>query len=70
MIYCTEGHKIDDTNESYGGIICGICGGTFAVDSDVEAAVPDDEEHPTPETLDDLQTEPKHKSLLGNNGSK
>lgn len=51
MIYCTEGHKIDDTNESYGGIICGICGGTFADDQHADMDVTCDEAEDGPDEL-------------------
>lgn len=43
MIYCTNGHRIDDTNESYGGIICGICGATFKTESDLDWSADEDD---------------------------
>lgn len=53
MTYCTEEHKIDDTNESYGGIICGICGATFNAEPDFETDSPIDESNP--EEINDLE---------------
>lgn len=44
MIYCINGHQIDDTNDSYGGIICGICGETFETEPDFETDPPEDED--------------------------
>jgi len=43
MSLCKEGHSIDETNESYGGVICARCGETFAENSNAEIDWPIDD---------------------------
>lgn len=50
---CKEGHRIDDTNESYGGVICGDCGETIASEFDFAIEAPVDDYDPILDALAD-----------------
>ncbi len=49
---CTNGHWIDDTNESYAGIICVICVETSGTESDFEIDWPIDDYDSIADALD------------------
>jgi hypothetical protein len=51
---CKEGHRIDETNESYGGVICGGCGETFGSESDLAIDWLVDDYDPILDALADL----------------
>lgn len=60
MNYCTEGHRIDDTNESTGGIICGVCGETFSRERDFGIDWPVDEYDPVLDALFELELDTEY----------
>lgn len=66
---CKEGHRIDDTNESYGGVICGGCGETIGTESDFAIDWSVDDFDPILDALADLSLDGTYPQDAGDAGS-